>query len=554
MVKYIKHIALFLSLALIAGCNPGVTDNPPAVIENVQDYFWNNTSNGSLFYEHFNVSDSSRKKYEYSFQPLAGTNSTMSVSELPKPSSHTFYYKFDSIGSVLAGGLSYGTLFPLPDGYEMSSNMLLHDTSYASIGTRKVLALGDGKVIAIGDDESVYYSTTSGASWTKSVFEKSYGMISSWTKIIIDKQYVVYAGTSSGYLIKSVDGGYSWSLVKLFANTNITSVAALSFGHVFIASGSKSVTDYDVNKGSITKYDHVYPITSVAVCEEGSDSGGIPYPTMLAGTEGGGLWVMEYGPSRSFRYSTNGQKAFTTAKIVTTGKKSALALTKSKLGETMLLFTMDGGSSWIGTSVPTLNYQFLDAIVSSDNPIGVLCDENGKVTLASGLQPVIQQTRAAISGHIVRDISIAMGMIVAAVDTMGVVYTTDNGVKWNTGNKGLTRTVVSTRKGEGLLTLLPTLTDGLKKGDEWIAGYINQSGVSSSNAIVMHAKVIENFSRLDLPFNVGTYSDVYEVTYTCVPNDRGAHVVHVFYAKEYGPILFQHFVDNELIDQSYLVK
>ena len=78
---------------------------------------------------------------------------------------------------------------------------------------------------------------------------------------------------------------------------------------------------------------------------------------------------MEYGPSRSFRYSTNGQKAFTTAKIVATGKKSALALVKSKLGETMLLFTMDGGSSWIGTSAPSLNYQFLDAIVSSDNPL-----------------------------------------------------------------------------------------------------------------------------------------------------------------------------------------
>src|SRR6188768_2125931 len=105
MVRYIKHIALLLSLALIAGCNPGITDNPPAVIENVQDYFWKNAANSSLFYEYFKVSDSSRKEYEYSFQHLAGTSGTIMVGELPPPNTHTFYYQLDSTGSVLAGGL-----------------------------------------------------------------------------------------------------------------------------------------------------------------------------------------------------------------------------------------------------------------------------------------------------------------------------------------------------------------------------------------------------------------------------------------------------------------
>jgi hypothetical protein len=554
MVRYIKHIALFLSLALIAGCNPGITDNPPAVIENVQDYFWNSASNNSLFYEYFQVSDSSRKEYEYSFQHLAGTGGTMTVSELPQPNSHGFYYKFDSTGSVLVGGLSYRTLFPLPDGYELAPNAILHDTLDTSIGTRKVLAIGDGKVVAIGDDESVYYSTSNGASWTKSVFEKTYGVISTWTKIVVDKQYVVYAGTSTGFLVKSVDGGITWGMVKYFSNTNIVSVAALSAGHIFIASGTKTIIDYDVNKDTIKKYDGLYPVTSVAVCEEGSDSGGVVYPTMITGTDGGGLSVWEYGISQSFRYSTNGQKAYTTLKVVSTGKKSALALAKSKSGETMLLFTMDGGSSWLGTSVPIFNYQFLDAIVSSDNPVGVLCDVNGKVTLASGLQPVIQQTRTAISGRIIRDISIANGIIVAAVDSFGVIYSTDSGITWTISSKGLSRTVISTRKSEGLLTLLPTFSDGLNKGDEWIAGYISQSNVSSSNTIEMYAKVLEHYSRLDLPFSAGLYSDVYEVSYTCAPNDRGVNTVHVFYAKEYGPILFQRYVGNDLIDESYLVK
>jgi len=352
--------------------------------------------------------------------------------------------------------------------------------------------------------------------------------------------------------VKSVDGGTTWSLVKYFSNTNITSIAVLSSGHIFIASGLKTIIDYDENKDSIVKYAHAYSITSVAVCEAGSDSGGVNHPTLIVGTEMGGLYVWEYGPSQSFINSTNGQKAYSTIKLVATGKKSALALAKSKSGERMLLFSLDGGFSWISTSVSTLTYQYLDAVIATNDPSAVMSDENGSVTLINGLQPTLKQTRTPIYGRKIRDVSISNGYIIAAVDSVGVMYSTDNGETWATGKKGLSKIMVTARKGGGVLMLLPSLVDGLTKDDKWLAGYIGQSGVSATNSFEMSAKVVEHYSRLELPFNTGSYNDVYEVTYTCAPNDRGVHVVHVFYAKEYGPILFQCYMGDRFFYQYYV--
>jgi hypothetical protein len=105
-----------------------------------------------------------------------------------------------------------------------------------------------------------------------------------------------------------------------------------------------------------------------------------------------------------------------------------------------------------------------------------------------------------------------------------------------------------------MLTLLPSISDGLKKGDEWLVGYLSHTGVGAPVPILMNAKVIEHYSRLELPYSRDAYNDVYEVVYRCAPSDRGVHTVHVFYAKEFGPILFQQYMGEDLIDQSYLVK
>src|SRR5688572_5888346 len=169
MVKYFKHISLWLALAFVAGCNPGITDPEPGVIKNVQDYFWDSNANSSLYYEYFRAVDSFRKEHEFAFYGVSGADSKVTVRGKIAPDTSSFYFTFDSSG-VTAGGLSYHTLFPLPSGYEVEASFSEKEIDTIKYGTKKVIALNNNSVIAVRSDDSVFYSRSNGISWEKSSY------------------------------------------------------------------------------------------------------------------------------------------------------------------------------------------------------------------------------------------------------------------------------------------------------------------------------------------------------------------------------------------------
>jgi hypothetical protein len=555
MVRYIKHTALFLSLAFIAGCNPGITDPEPSVIKNLGDYYWDSEANSSLRYEYFRVEDSSRKEFEYTFSRLNGFNSTTTVSEVPLASKNTFYYKFDTTGSILAGGLSYHTLFPLPDGYEIEPSFSKKEFDTVKYGTKKVIALNNNAVIVLRSDDSVFYSTNNGISWERSSYRQEFGVVTAWTRVQVSASDIIYGGTSNGSCVSSKDGGKTWKLNKTLTNTAITSIAATSTGIVYLSSGNKIVFSLDVNTNTFTKQTYTSAVTSLAACEVYNDSGKT-YPVFMIGTIESGLFYWIEGKSTSINYAKGGSTK-NIISIAPTGRSFAVALGYTDASKLSFLYSLNAGTTWETVDVPFTIGAFLDAVPSVSIASILVADELGNVYLGSsqqGTRPIFDSPSPSRIGFPVKDISINEKAIIAAVDTLGVMVSTDSGNTWSLASKGLWQTKVRERKTDGTLTLLPMLVNGLKKDDQWLAGYLASTSVGATAVVELNAKVVEHYSRLDLPFSAGSYSDVYEVSYTCAPNDRGTNTVHVFYAKEYGPILFQRYVGSDLVDESYLVK
>lgn len=543
------------SFLYLAGCNPGITEPEPNVMKNIQEYFWNNTGSSSLIYEYYNTNDLSRKEFEYTFSRLNGINTTTTVSEIPPISQRTFYFKIDSTGSIAAGGLSYHTLFPLPEGYEIEPKLLHTESDTIKYGTKKVLALRNNYAIAIRSDDSVFYSTNNGLSWEKSLYRGEFGTITAWTRVVLNNEHVVYAGTSSGACLVTKDGGNTWKQIKQVANAPITSIAGTSSGVLFLSSGTKFVYRIEVdNVASATKQTYPSEITYLAACEVYLDAG-TAYPVFMIGTKQKGLFYWIEGKSQSITIAKGGSAAPTISSIVPTGRSSAVALGTTESSKLALLYSTDAGLTWEQSDIPDVRGMFLDATPSVTISNLLIADEAGNVYLGSsqqGARPVFNTIKPSDIRNPIKDISISEEAIIATSDSSGVFISTDKGISWQNATKGLWRINTSIRKTDGMLTLLPRLDKGVTKGDEWLAGYVLPAGAVTPMSIGIHATVIEHYSRLELPFSAGSYEDVYEVTYMCAPNGRETHTVHVFYAKDFGPILFQRYIGEELIDESYI--
>lgn len=556
MVKYIKHIALFLSLALIAGCNPGITDPAPATLNVAKDFFWDSEKSPSLYYEHYSFIDSIRSgAIEYSFTGLNSTNKTITVNGGIQPASGAFYYKFDSVGNLFAGGLSYSSLFGLPEGYEVAASSVVSETVNITIDIKKVLALDGRKVVALSKEGDVYYSSTNGSSWVKSDYRKEFGYITAWTRV--NNVNIVYAGTSSGSCVSSNDGGKTWMLLTQAANQSIVSIAATSTGIVFLSTGSETFYKYTAGK-KVESISNSTPVYSLAVCEAYTDSSsGKTYPVLMLGTKQTGLFYYIDGKNLSPTYAKNGKKATKILSIAATGRSWAVALGYNESLSLTLLYSSDAGLSWDETDSPTQRASYLDAIQSVQRSEILIADEIGNFYLGNSLQgskPSFSSTVNSLVGSHIRDISISESILIAAVDSVGVMISTDKGTTWVVGSKGLTRDSVYQRKTDGLLTLMPARSGGLRIGDHWQSGYISSEIMGASNPVEVNAIVVEHYSHLTLPFANGTYSDVFEVEYRYAPSDREHYSIRVFYAREYGPILFQRYIGSNLFDQSYLVK
>lgn len=560
MVKYFKHLSLWLALAFVVGCNPGITDPEPGVIKNVQDYFWNSNANSVLHYEYFRAIDSSRKDHEFAFYGSSGTNSRIIVTGKQAPDTSSFYFTFDSSG-VTAGGLSYHTLFPLPDGYEVKASFSEKDTDTIKYGTKKVIALNNNSAIALRSDDSVFYSTNNGISWDKSSYGLEYGLITAWTRVVDGDTNVVsnivYAGTSNGSCIASNDGGKTWEFIKTIINDPIVSIAATSTGIVFLSSGTKSVYHLDTNTRSVSKEGYPSVVSSLAVCEVYNDSGKT-YPVCMVGTKETGLFYWIEGKSGgSINYAAGGTAAKNIIRIVPTGRSYAVAIGFSDASKFSFLYSLSAGTTWEKVDLPFGLGTFLDAVSSVSFAEILIADELGNVHLGSsqqGTRPSFNSASPSNTGFAIKDISINDNMMIAATDSVGVMISTDRGISWGASSQGLWQIIVRERKIDGMLTLLPSLTNGLKKNDEWQAGYLSPTNIGMATVIEMKAIVAEHYTRLDLPFSSGSYDDVFEVVYTCTPSNGKLHTVHVFYAKGFGPILFQRFEGSDLIDESYLVK
>ncbi|HEY6171391.1 MAG TPA: hypothetical protein VIX80_03935 [Candidatus Kapabacteria bacterium] len=554
MVKHTKQILFFLVLAFTAGCNPGITEPEPSVIKNVQDYFWDSNANSSLYYEYFRVVDSSRKQHEFAFYGLSGTDSKVTVRGKQAPDTSSFYFTFDSSG-VTAGGLSYHTLFPLPYGYEVEASFSEKEFDTIKYGTKKVIALSNNSAIALRSDDSVFYSTNNGITWDKSFYKPEFGVITAWTRVIDSTSHLVYGGTSNGSCIVSNDGGKTWKLLKTIINDPISSIAATSTGVVFLSSGTKSVYNFDTNIGKVSTEGYPSVVSSLAVCEVYNDSDKT-YPVCMIGTKQSGLFYWIQGKSQSKNSATGGTAAKNIISIVSTDRSSAVAIGYTDASKLSFLYSLTAGTSWETVDLPFKTGTFLDAVSSVSVAEILVADELGNVHLGSsqqGMRPWFKSSPSN-AGFAIKDISINGNIIIAATDSVGVMISTNRGFSWTSASQGLWQVIVRERKIDGMLTLLPSLTDGLKKNDEWLAGYLSPIGIGMTAVIQMKAKVVEHYSRLDLPFNSGSYDDVFDIEYSCTPSNGKLHTVHVYYAKGFGPILFQRFEDSDLIDESYLVK
>lgn len=536
----------------MGGCNPGITEPDELVITKIDEYFWHTDTNGSLVYENYIVKDAKKSLFEYTFSPLAGAVGEVSVSRIPAPG-YAFYYKYDSAGSLLAGGMSYNTLFPLPDGYQ-TSGATTFDTSYSTVNIRKVLALPSSKVVAIDDSDNVFYSVNNGISWQKSAFKAdNYGRITSWTKV--GEKPLVYAGTSLGYCLVSSDGGINWTVKTRFGEDPITSIAVSSTGNMFATAPKDSLYIYDIASSRVTKMDYPPAITSVAVCDAVKYSGN-QYNMFIVSTDSA-MYYWAFGSSQSFGYGKNLENTYEHSHVTATGKSTAVALGYKDALEQTLLCTSDGGQTWGYASLPIQNVRFISASMASNSPNFVVANESGEIQVGyhyANSIPTFSDVNTTSSRFHINDISMSSTAIIAAVDSVGIIVSTDNGQTWAIGSKGLSKMSVTPHKGNGYITLLENHTGGIRKGDMWDAGVLTSTNGSAVQIITLMAEVKEAWSKLDLPFGAGTYENVFEVTYTCTSPDRKKHTVHVFYAKYIGPILFQRFIGDDLIDESYLKK
>lgn len=545
----------------IAGCNPGITEPDQLILTKISDYFWNSGNSQSLRYENFRMKDSFKSQFEYAFSQVAGASNDGVISRIPQPNPDSFYYKYDTSGSLLVKGLSYNTLFPLPDGYHASNGDTSYDTSYGPVSIRKVLALKNEQVVAIDNENIVYFSTTNGESWQKStsfnINKGVFGAITSWCKVAIKNKDDVYAGTSNGYCIRSTDGGNNWEKKLKLGTIPLTSIAVSSSGNVFAATESTVFYSYNGTSRKADTLGNLATITSLAVCES-VDYGGSRYNSFIATTDTSAIDFWVFSAFQSFRAGKNLENNRELSLATATGESTAIASGyQDALGQ-VLLYTNDGGQNWGNTKLPILQPHFISASMVNDTPRFIVANENGEFSIgyhyANASGPDFATVRPASAPFHINDISISGTAIIAAVDSVGIMVSTDDGATWTPGSKGLGKETITLRKSEGYITLLENRDGGLMKGHFWNAGALTMTNGSSIPVTTLTAEVQEAWSKIDLPFGAGTYESVFEVLYSCTPANRKEYKVHVFYAKGVGPILFQRFEDGVLIDQSYLVK
>lgn len=129
--------------------------------------------------------------------------------------------------------------------YSTDSGMTWHDASYPSInygGLSSVVYATAGGFIAVGYNNLILKSTD-GQTWTNispSAFTKSVH----WQTIIYAKSSYIACGfdNASSYIIRSTDGGSSWTQVFTIAGTFIRSLAEYTYGGKVLAAGGEADT------------------------------------------------------------------------------------------------------------------------------------------------------------------------------------------------------------------------------------------------------------------------------------------------------------------------
>lgn len=340
------------------------------------------------------------------------------------------------LAGVAPGGSSYGWLFRSAD----------NGVSWArvpSIGQLSVydIAFGTGGTVWVGSDDSVWVSTDNGA--TFSHHDLGLGFFTTTYSVAIDpgNPQVVWAGTGGGAVMKTLDGGTTW--------TNVTppGAAGSCWG---IAMNPTNTLQIMVVYGGGFGGGSVY-FTSDGGQTWGNVSAGMPGNPMLAVCYDRGRWFVGGGILFGGQYlglyrSTNNGAAWTR---IDNGWPQAVANgidIDPNNPDVILAATPDGvhkttngGQTWTTSSGGTAGYSLNNVRFAPGNSsrvalaatsFGVILSDDAAATTRVSSRGITSLSLTSIACNPINTAEVAVSFGGAFVNSGGVFASTNSGTTW----------------------------------------------------------------------------------------------------------------------------
>ena len=549
MVNKTKHIIFAALAVIIAGCNPGIIDVPPAGLSNIKEYFWHTDSAQSPRYVR-TIPPYNKVVAEFSLMFDQNGSNSYYVRDAANMTSVPFKVNV-SADKITISHLSPSSLISLPEGYKLVSDKLTKDTIATALKIKTVLVTGRGDLytaIALDTAGQMYISSNSGESWDKTEWGSTQNGTITALALSPSTGYV-YAGTYQGAIFVSTDKGSKWTPF----NAGKGSVAALYVSHkrfVYVSTFSGQAFRISENTGktdtAIFDYKGTVAITSLAVID--SSLNGINFmPRIIGGIKGIGLaYFLLDGKSQWLRSTSSLTNVF---QIVPHGGSSFLAIGLTQSGVAKVVIN-DDSSLFSSPEIANLpqNVRYLSGTFNGGT--SYIATEGGEVYSLPAGSVTISSNPSKI-GRAINSISSLGDFVIAATDG-GVAVSTDQGKNWSVHTKGLETIVTTQHQAEGELTILLSGGDSLRVGSSWKAGFISYDSISTQ--IPITAKIFEHFAVLTLPDSVD-YKDVFGVTYAPEVNIGVSLVsLKIYFAKKIGPIMIDQYLGTKLVNRTYYKK
>ncbi|MCW2921856.1 MAG: hypothetical protein JWL76_1730 [Thermoleophilia bacterium] len=270
-------------------------------------------------------------------------------------------------------------------------------------------------VVAVGEQGSGWRSTNSGGAWARS----DLGNASWYLASTAPSASVVYAGALNGDIVKSIDGGATWSLVRTIpSNTAFVGIDAdPTTGRTSVAVGSDGTAARTTNKGA------TWTTVSTATTEDLLDV------EFASSTH---VWAV--GKGGTIRRSTDGGQTWT-AQVSNTTETLRSIHTRNRhrawaVGDNgTVLVTSNGGATWSVYAAGTS--QDLVAIASSSDTNLVALGGDGRIRRSTtGGTTWISPTTS--SGGPWEGIQSTAPNTFVAISYFGTAFrSTDNGDTWS---------------------------------------------------------------------------------------------------------------------------